>query len=106
MDAPTCFEHDKAFTREHMLANHAHGVHSMIFVSMSSKGRRKLMKRLMVKSNNFMSMHSKQHKDVSEKFLCDAIFYHYYSYDKNNQPVLTIFVPFEDPMREHSAFDF
>ena len=51
-------------------------------------------------------MCSRRNKDLSEKLLCDAIFYHYYSYDKNNRPVLSLSIPVEDPIREYSSFDF
>ena len=51
-------------------------------------------------------MCSRQHKDKSEKLFCDATFYHYYSHDKNNQHVLSLSIPLEDPVHECSCFDF
>ena len=106
MDVPTCNENDTAFSRGRIPAHDVPSVYSMICVSMSAKRRVQLRKILMVKSNNYQGMCSRRHKEQSEKLLCDTIFYYYYSCDKNNQPVLSLSIPIEDPIREYSSFDF
>ena len=78
----------------------------MIYVSMSAKRCIQLRKMLIVKSNDYQGMCSRRYKDQSEKLLCDAIFYYYYSYHKNNRPVLSLSIPVEDPVCEYSSFDF